>query len=299
MTTVGVVAHSAKTLGGGLPELRRVLAAEGVSEPLWQEVAKSKYAVKAARKALDAGTDLLLVWGGDGTVQRVIDAVAGSGVTVGVLPAGTANLFATNLGIPKDIAGAVQVALHGDRRCLDVGVLNGTRFGVMAGVGFDASMIEQADRSLKDRWGRLAYVWTGIRASGREARTMTVTVDGNPWFEGKATCVLLGCFGTLTGGLVAFPDADPSDGMLEVGVVTAEGRVQWARVLGRVITRSAERSPLTRMTRGRKIDVKLDRPVRYELDGGAQKKKRKRLRATVEPRALHVAVPTLEKVGAK
>src|SRR3954449_10603993 len=103
MTTVAVVAHSEKHLDGGLPELRTLLADAGVADPLWFEVAKSKRAPKRARLAVEQGADLVLVWGGDGMVQRTVDALAGSNATVGILPAGTANLLATNLGIPMNL----------------------------------------------------------------------------------------------------------------------------------------------------------------------------------------------------
>ena len=146
MTTVAVIAHRRKKLGRGLGQLRKVLAAQGFDAPLWFEVNKSRKAPKRARQALEQGADLVLVWGGDGMVQRCIDVLAGTGATVGILPAGTANLFATNLGIPQDLESAVQIALHGTPRPLDVGVINGERFGVMAGTGLDAEMIKGADR---------------------------------------------------------------------------------------------------------------------------------------------------------
>ncbi|MDP9286358.1 MAG: diacylglycerol kinase family lipid kinase, partial [Actinomycetota bacterium] len=92
---VAVVAHSGKTLGGGLPELRRVLAAEGVDEPLWCEVPKSSKAPAQVRRALDEGAELVFAWGGDGMVQRCVDVLAGSTVSLAIIPAGTANLFAT------------------------------------------------------------------------------------------------------------------------------------------------------------------------------------------------------------
>ena len=125
MASVAVIAHGRKTFGDGLAELRRRLDAEVGSDVLWHEVEKSRKARKAAKRCLEAGVDLILVWGGDGTVQRVVDATAGSGVTLGILPAGTANLLAHNLGIPIDLDGALDVALHGARRDLDVGVING------------------------------------------------------------------------------------------------------------------------------------------------------------------------------
>jgi YegS/Rv2252/BmrU family lipid kinase len=290
MTTVAVIAHQKKTLGGGLGELRRLLADRGFGDPLWYEVPKSKKAPKMARRAVDEGADLLLLWGGDGTQQRCIDAVAGSGVSIGILPAGTANLLANNLGIPIDLEGALEVALHGARRRLDVGVINGERFAVMAGVGFDAIMMKDADGGLKDRFGRVAYVWTGARATRAKARKMRVEVDGIKWFKGRASCLLLGNMGTLSGGLRAFPDAEPDDGLLEIGVVTAEGAVQWARVLTRLASGHAERSPLAHMTRGREVEVRLGKSLPFELDGGARTST-DRVKASVEPGAITVCVP--------
>jgi YegS/Rv2252/BmrU family lipid kinase len=290
MTTVAVIAHQKKTLGGGLTELRRLLADRGFGDPLWYEVPKSKKAPTMARKAVDAGADLLLLWGGDGTQQRCIDAVAGTGVSIGILPAGTANLLASNLGVPIDLEGALDVALHGARRRLDVGVLNGERFAVMAGVGFDAIMMKDADGGLKDRFGRVAYVWTGARATRMKARKMRIEVDGETWFKGRASCLLLGNMGTLSGGLCAFPDARPDDGLLEVGVVTAEGAVQWARVLARLASGHADRSPLAHMTRGREVSVKLGKALAFELDGGARKAT-DRVEASVEPGAITICVP--------
>jgi len=113
---IAVVAHRRKSLGGGLPELRRALAAAGITAPAWFEVPKSKKAPKQARKAVADGAELLLVWGGDGMVQRCIDAVAGSDVAIGIIPAGTANLLARNLGVPHDLGAALEVALRGDRK---------------------------------------------------------------------------------------------------------------------------------------------------------------------------------------
>jgi YegS/Rv2252/BmrU family lipid kinase len=294
MTSLAVVAHRKKSLGGGLPELRRLLADRGVDDPLWYEVPKSREAPRRALRAVEEGADLVLVWGGDGTVQRCLDALAGSGVVVAVIPAGTANLLAANLGIPTDLTQAVDIALDGARRPIDLGVINGERFAVMAGAGFDAVMMKEADRGLKDRLGQLAYVWTGTKAVRARPIQMSIKVDGSRWFEGRASCLLLGNMGTLTGGLEAFPDACPDDGLLEIGVVTARNPVQWAQVLGRLVTGKAARSKHVRIGRGRRVSVKLANKLPYELDGGARPSA-KRLRVGIEPRAVRVCVP--EKAG--
>jgi diacylglycerol kinase (ATP) len=286
---VAVVAHAEKTLGGGLPELRRALEAAGVEDPLWYEVPKAKRAPEQVERALDEGAELLFAWGGDGTVRRCIDALAGSATELAVVPAGTANLFATNLGIPKDIDGAVAVGLRGDRRKLDVGRFGKERFAVMAGAGFDAAMIRGAD-DLKERVGRAAYLWSGsrnLRADGFEAE---IVVDDADWYEGRATCVLFGNLGDIFGGVDVFPDARPDDGMLEVGIVTAEGLVEWARTLARTAVGDPNRSPFVRTTKARAVKVRLDRKVRYELDGG-DRSKVKSFKVKVEAGALSVRVP--------
>jgi diacylglycerol kinase (ATP) len=288
---VAVVAHSGKTFGGGLGALRKALARAGHHQPLWYEVSRSRKAPRAARRAVKHGAKLVFVWGGDGMVQQCVDALAGSGVRMAILPAGTANLVAASLGIPRDVAAAVQIGLHGAHRALDAGVINGERFAAMAGTGFDAIMMRNVNARAKKTIGRLAYFRSSVQALRKKSVRMTIRVDGAKWFSGKASCLLLGNIGTITGGLPVFPQASSSDGLLEIGVVTADTAVQWARVLSRVATGHPERSPLVRTTRGKKVVVKLRRKAPYELDGGARPPTR-RLKARVEAGAITVCVPS-------
>ena len=294
MTSVGVIAHGAKELGGGLPELRKTLASYGIGDPPWREVPKSKYVPEHVGDLIDEGVDLLFVWGGDGTVQRVIDAVAGRPVNLAILPAGTANLLATNLGLPRDLGECVRIGLHGGRRTLDVGKVNGERFAVMTGVGLDAMMIRDADAGLKDKVGRLAYVWTGAKDAQMDAVEMTIEVDGKAWFRDKASCVLVGNVGDVFGGLSVFPEARPDDGRLDIGVVTADGWWQWTRTLGRSVIGDVDGSPFVQTTTGRSIDVRLNHRLPYELDGG-DRKATKKLKIKVKPEAVTIAVPDEER----
>jgi diacylglycerol kinase family enzyme len=117
-----------------------------------------------------------------------------------------------------------------------------------------------------------------------------VKVDGEKWFKGRASCVLFGNMGRLPGGLHAFPKARCDDGILDVGVVTATGPTQWTRVLASVAAGNASRSKYVQMVQGRGVKVTFDRPVRYELDGGARKKIR-HLSVGIEPAAVTVCVP--------
>jgi diacylglycerol kinase (ATP) len=294
MTKVAVVAHAGKTFGGGLAELRSELAKHGIDKPLWFEVPKSKKAPKRVKQALDEGADLIVAWGGDGTVQRCLDVMAGGDATLAVIPAGTANLFASNLGIPKDIAEAVQIALGGTSRRIDVGKMQGERFGVMAGAGLDARMIRDADGGLKDRLGRLAYVWTGIKNARAPAFRAKIQVDGTQWYEGEASLVLAGNLGEVFGGVEAFENADPDDGRLDLGVVHAEGLVEWARTAARAAVGKPSDSPFVQQTTAQTVEVKLDRKVPYELDGG-ERDPVKRFEIEVEPAAIEVRVPEAAK----
>jgi diacylglycerol kinase (ATP) len=287
---VAVIAHTGKTLNGGLASLRRALDRRGVVNPLWCEVSRSKEAPKQLRRALEQGSELIFVWGGDGTVQRCVNTLAGSKASLAIVPAGTANLLASNLGIPRSIDMAVDIGLNGRRTKLDLGRVNGERFSVMAGAGFDARVIRDADREMKRKLGRMAYVWAVSKNLHARPFRAEIEVDGEPWFEGDASCVLVGNVGEFFGGIAAFDDARPDDGVLDLGVATAEGIVDWTRTIVRTAVSGASKSPFVQETRARSVEVHLSRKVLYELDGGARGKA-KTLRIDVEPTAVSVCVP--------
>lgn len=290
MRQVAVIAHLGKSVGGGLDELRDVLRQAGVEDPYWTEVPKSKYVPERVEKALRQGAETIFAWGGDGTVQRCVDVMAGSDARLAVIPAGTANLFASNLGIPEDITEAVEAGLHGREKRLDVGKLNGEHFAVMAGAGLDARMIRDTDGGPKDRFGKLAYVWAASKNLRVEPFKARIEVNGDLWYSDDASCILFGNVGALFGGLEAFDDASPEDGLLEVGVTHAESLGQWARTVARTAIGTVEESPFVQVTKAKRIDVELDRKVPYEVDGG-DRDDVKRLKVKVKPQALTVMVP--------
>ena len=207
---VAVVAHRNKTLGGGLMELRQVLARHGVVDPLWYEVPKSKKAPKKVKRALDEGADLVFVWGGDGTVQRCLDVLAGSKIPMAVLPAGTATSSPRNLEIPVDLEQAVQSAWRETSRPSTSGGSTASGSASWPAVGADALMIEEADGTLKDRLGRGAYVLTGVRTVTDASVKVRVTVDGSKYYSGTAGSVIVGNVGRVLGGVEAFDDASPT-----------------------------------------------------------------------------------------
>jgi YegS/Rv2252/BmrU family lipid kinase len=292
MTTVGVLVHEGKNLGGGVDELRRRLFDAGHADARWAYVAKSKKAPTQVRELLADGVDRLLVWGGDGTVRRCIDTLVADDVKVevAILPAGTANHLAKAVGVPNDVAGALDVALNGTSWLIDVGVLNGETFAVMAGTGFDAMMIRDADDSGKARFGRLSYVWAASRHLTKPGIDMKVDVDGQRWFRGRASCVLVGNVGRIIGGIDVFPDAKLDDGLLDVGVVTAERRRDWARVGARAVFGRIDSSPFVQMTSATSVKIKLEHKLPWELDGG-DRSPAKRFELSVLPSRIPIMGP--------
>ena len=165
MTRVAVIAHRGKTLGGGLAELRRVLErARRRPTSSGARCRRASTRPKQVEKALDRKRRPVFVWGGDGMVQRCVDVLAGTKARARD-PAGRHREPAGDQ--PRHPEGRrgrrSRSASPAHRRRIDVGRINGERFAVMAGAGFDARMIGDADGGLKDRFGRLAYVWTGAK----------------------------------------------------------------------------------------------------------------------------------------
>ena len=159
---VAVIAHRKKTLDGGLDQLRKAIADYDVADVLWYEVPKSKKAPKQVGGPSTTAPSCIFVWGGDGMVQRCVDTLAGSDVPLAIVPAGTANLLATNLGIPRTSRRPSHRAARAPPPARS-GRVNGEHFAVMAGAGFDALMIREADVGLKDRSGGWRTCWTGAR----------------------------------------------------------------------------------------------------------------------------------------
>lgn len=289
MPTVAVVLHRKKVRAKARAAVREALAVTG-AEVLWYEVPKSRKARKKARKAVKKGADIVFAWGGDGTVQRCVDALAGRDAALAVVPAGTSNLLATALGIPDDPVEAVRVGLDGGRRRLDTGTVNGEHFAVVAGVGLDALLVRDADRELKGRIGRAAYVYSGLKNLGMEAFEADVEVDGARVFRGRATSVLVANTREAIGGLELTEASAPDDGVVEVGVVTADGPLQLVRTAARVLLTGAETSPHVSTSDGASVRVRLGRAVPYELDGGERDPARL-LEVRVRPRSITVCVP--------
>lgn len=287
---VAVVANTEKLRSRAAKQLRAALHDAGDDGVPWIEITKGPAAAKATRKAMKTGAGVVLVCGGDGTVRAAAEALVDSGVALAVVPTGTANLFAGAFDLPSDPQAVVELINSGNRRTIDTGECNGQTFAVMAGTGFDAGMLDAADDH-KERLGTLAYVRSSVHeARTREAFAAKITVDGVRFFEGAATCVLVGNIGTLKAGLQAFPDASVTDGVLDVAVITAAGMREWAALMVDAVRRRQRTSAHVHLGRGAEISVEMDAKHRFELDGGTKGTTR-RLQVSARPQSLLICAP--------
>jgi YegS/Rv2252/BmrU family lipid kinase len=241
------------------------LAAQGWDEPMWLQTTVADPGSGQAADAADGGVDLVMAAGGDGTVTACAAGLAGRPVPLAILPTGTGNLLAMNLGVPLDLARAVEVALTGVDRKIDLGVANGRPFVAMAGLGLDAKMLRSTSEAAKKRFGYAAYVMAALRHIGDPPLRVAVRTDGGRPKKYSATGIIIGNVGWLHGGIRLLPDAQPDDGLLDAAVLTSQGLVS-SIVLG---LRILLRRDGAQVVRGpfRSLRIRVDREHLWELDG--------------------------------
>jgi diacylglycerol kinase family enzyme len=242
------------------------LAEAGWPAPAWLETTPEDAGRDQSAKAIEDGAELLFVCGGDGTVMACVTALAGTDVAMAVLPAGTGNLLAVNLGLANDVATGVQVALDGGRRRIDVGVVEDQRFVVMAGMGFDAQMLEGTSEKAKKRIGWLAYVGGAAKHLRDRPVRVIISLDDGEVMHRRPRTVIAANVGRLPGGVRLLSAAEPDDGKLDVAILSPRSLAHWA-ALGWAVLRRKERVPLMERYTAQRIEIRSARPQARQLDG--------------------------------
>jgi diacylglycerol kinase (ATP) len=250
---------------------------------------RSGHARELAATAVADGAELAIVWGGDGTVNEVGSALAGSRTALGLIPAGSGNGLAGGLGVPRDSQAALARALGTSTLAVDVGMLNDRPFFNIAGIGFDAHIARLFNERSRGRRGRLPYVVIGMREGCRYAgKDYTITLDG----AARRSQALLIAFanGQEYGmGMQIAPGARLDDGLLEACVVedrSVLARFLDARHLG---LGSIHRAPRMAMQPVRTAVVEAEGEIEYHVDGEPGVV-RDRLTITIRPGVLMVKV---------
>jgi YegS/Rv2252/BmrU family lipid kinase len=256
------------------------LASRGWDEPMWLETTPADPGHGLANEAIQANVDLVIAAGGDGTVTACAAGLAGQPVPLAILPIGTGNLLAVNLGVPTELSQAIDVAVTGIDRKIDLGVANGRPFVAMAGLGLDANMLASTSESAKKRFGYAAYVIAMLRHLRDRPLRVAVRTDGGTPRKYSVTGIVVGNVGWLHRGIRLLPDASPDDGLLDVAVLTASG-LTGSIILG---LRILLRRDGPRLVRGsfRSLRIRVDREQLWEIDGevaGSTRELRVRLHA--------------------
>ena len=218
-----------------------------------------------ARDAVKDGFRRIIAAGGDGTVNEVVNGIAGSDAALGLLPLGTMNVFATELGLPNDLERCWEVIQQDHTRVVDLPSANGKHFVQLAGIGLDAQVVKETSRAFKRSFGPLSYLVSAAQISARTPPRLFVHPDGGEMVEGSF--VLIGN-GRLYGGpFPFFKQAVIDDGLLDVLVFRKLSYLDMMRYLQDVIFRSEITSPEVEYLRTPALRVTSDEAVPVEIDG--------------------------------
>ncbi|GMA41362.1 diacylglycerol/lipid kinase family protein [Mobilicoccus caccae] len=216
----------------------------------WHETTVEDPGTGQTREATENGAEVVCALGGDGTARAVAAGLVDTGVPMGLLPGGTGNLLARNMEFPIDsLEQCFLIALEGVDRPIDIGRLSvlpeetqddpkDYYFLVMAGLGFDASVMAQAPEKLKSHLGWPAYVVSGISQLAGHRFEVEVVLDDDLVIHRKVRSILIGNVGRLQGGVELLPDAEVDDGTLDAVILAPKGLSGWAAVALRILTKT-------------------------------------------------------------
>ena len=259
----------------------------------WYETTEVDAGQGVTLQALRDGASVVLAAGGDGTVRAVAESLRDTRVPLALLPSGTGNIFARNLDLNlSNMDVCVESAFSGRDNAYDLGIATITRssgaeevhvFLVMAGIGLDAKMIAKTNPRLKKAVGWLAYVDAGMRALPEiKPVHLRYRLDDRSEKPLTAHTLIVGNCGSLPGGILLLPEAEPDDGILDIAALKPRGRFGWLRVWNKiawengVLRKSAAGRMIIDLTadvrdvkyfRGIRLHVRLDSPQEFQLDG--------------------------------
>lgn len=214
------------------------------------------------------GYALVLVAGGDGTVADAAHGLVGQAIPLGVIPAGTGNIVAINLGIPMAPREAARAAIEGTPEPYDVGRLDdGSIFILSAGAGYDADLIRDADRELKRRFGPLAYLFAMFKNLGVKRARYILELDGREKVHVLAKTVLVTNVGRTMGALPLAPDARVDDGLLDVIVFTFVTLPELVVLFVRALFGGLKQDPHVCFYQAKTVRLHASRPMPVQVDG--------------------------------
>ncbi|MDN5726298.1 MAG: phosphatase PAP2 family protein [Propionibacteriales bacterium] len=272
------------------------LAKRSYTRTLWLETTVDDPGTEMTANAVRKNVDLVLAAGGDGTIRAVTAALAGTGIPFGLIPAGTGNLLAKNLGIPLDERQALGVAFDGMPRQIDLVKVTADdeppdHFAVMAGIGIDAVIMDSTGANLKKAVGSAAYFVAAARNVNHPPIPARITIDDDRAIQRNALVMVVGNVGFLQANIPLIPDARPDDGQLDLMVASPGTWREKLSLVAKVLARrDRQAGGLDRVTAG-KVIIEVAEPQLVQLDGDNVGLAR-RLECEVVPGALTIMLPS-------
>jgi YegS/Rv2252/BmrU family lipid kinase len=223
-------------------------------------------AVELAGQLVQGGCSIIVAAGGDGTINEVVNGIAGLDVSLGVLPMGTMNVFAGELGLtPHQLEQSWDIIEQGFTRTIDVATVNDRYFVQLAGIGLDALALQETDLNFRRSIGPISYLFAAAQIIGRPAPRLEICFDEAETMGG---CFVLVGNGRFYGGLLPFfPSARNDDGLLDVLVFKHQGYVDIIRYLQGVLAGNHAEFDDIEYRQVRALQVTSDRKVPVEIDG--------------------------------
>jgi len=218
-----------------------------------------------AERAVDAGYSTIVAAGGDGTINEVVNGIGSAPIALGILPMGTVNVLAMELGIPFDLVSAWKVIRHGRIKLIDQATANGHLFVQMAGVGADAEVIARNNRQVKQVLGPLSYLLTATQVAAKRPPRLLVTSEEHPDVQGSF--VLVGNGRYYGGPFPLFAHADMQDGLLDVYVFKYMNYLHLMRYFRGMVFGSLSKFSDVTYFKSRRLLVEASLPVPVEADG--------------------------------
>ena len=226
-------------------------------------------AARLAQEAVESGVDIVGAYGGDGTVMEVAHAVKGGEVPLAILPGGTANLMAVELGIPKDLTKAAQIAADENSYItkVDMGKVGERYFMLRLGMGVEGEKVKLADRELKDRYGILAYTIAGIKAiKYAQKAKYQVTIDGEQYEVEGLMCLIDNAGNLGIASLSAAKNINVNDGLLDVIIARDVGFSSVVSAAHSITDKGPDPGSYYHW-QGREISIHTDPPTVVQGDG--------------------------------
>lgn len=218
---------------------------------------------------LAQGYDIVVAAGGDGTVNEVLNGLQGSSARVGIIPCGTTNVLATELGLPTRPEAIADLLAGGQVRDIYAGDVNGRRFGMMTGIGYDARVVESVDLDLKKKAGKLAYVLAMVRELRRFGQQQyLLEVDGQRHTATSVVCTLGRHY---AGSYILAREARIDEPALHLVLVQTLSRWAFLLMLLALPLGLAQRLPFMKTVKGRHVRISrlpaTDAPEKLQADG--------------------------------